>query len=510
VKPVLLLSLLVLLTAPSLVAAPKVGRWDRFEIAVANAKKYAAPYRDVTLEVTFTRPGGGKVEFWGFYDGGETWRIRFMPDRLGVWRYTARFSDGSRGASGSFTCVASKLPGLPGLISQDETNPLWFGFKGGRHLLIRGFHVGDCFFAKNWSEAERQAFLDWAQGQGYNTLSIASHYLNRNVEGRGKGWETPALWPLNAAEYQRLERALDELARRRFIVFPFAGFLGRASNFPREPKEMELYLRYTIARLGAYWNLLFNVGGPEPELKSNPYLTREEVNRVGAQIRELDVFRHLLTVHTATGDNPQRDEAWLSYVTLQGPKTFDRRVLSEGLLRNHAGKPLYAQETLWSGNYTVTRRYGRDYSDDDIRKNAYVINLSAAALNFADNKGDSSTGFSGTLKLSDRVQVRHDIIKKVWDFFETIQFYRLSPRQDLVSNGFCLAEEGREYLVYLEEGGSVNVQLKPGRYAVRWINARATHEIRTGGVTTTGANLTAPDTGDWLLRLTATPPSGKR
>jgi hypothetical protein len=127
--------------------------------------------------------------------------------------------------------------------------------QGGRHLLIRSFHVGDRFFAKNWSEAERQAFLDWAQGQGYNTLSIASHL---------------------------------------------------------------------------------------------------------------------------------------------------------------------------------------------------------------------SSGFSGSLNLADRAQGRHDIIKKVWDFFETIQFYRLSPRQDLVTNGFCLAEEGREYLVYLDSGGSVSVKLKPGRYAVRY------------------------------------------
>jgi hypothetical protein len=511
VKRILLLSLFVLLTAApgprpagSISAATTVGRWDRFEVAVPNAKKYADPYRDVTLDVTFTRPDGGKVEFWGFYDGGATWRVRFMPDRLGTWRYAARFSDGSRGASGTFTCVASDLPGM---ISRDETNPLWFGFKGGRHLLVRSFHVGDRFFAKNWPDAERRTFLDWAGRQGYNTLSIASHYLNRDAEGRGRGWETPALWPLNAAEYRRMEQVLDDLARRRFIVFPFAGFLGRASNFPREPQEQELYLRYTLARLGAYWNVMLNVGGPEPGLRNNTYLTREEVNRVGALIRRLDAFGHLLTIHTPTGDSPFRDEAWLSYVTLQGPKTFDQRELSAGLLRNHhPQKPLYAQETLWSGNYTVTRRHGRDYTDDEVRKNAYVINMSAAALNFADNRGDSSTGFSGTLKPEDRAAARHDIIKRVWDYFETVPFYRMSPRQDVVTSGFCLAEEGREYLVYLPTGGAVSVKVEPARqggYAVKWVNARDTKDVRDGGVTAAGENLRAPDGHDWLLRLTA-------
>jgi hypothetical protein len=495
-----LLFVLALMLSLPVLAAPTqtVGRWDRFEIAMQNIKSYANPYRDVTLHATFTKPDGGKVQFWGFYDGGTTWRLRFMPDKIGMWRYEATFSDGTRGVSGTFRCVASKLPGL---IAADKTNPLWFGFKGGRHILLRSFHVGDRFFARNWSDQERKTFLDWAQQQGYNTLSIASHYLNRNVEGRGRGWETPALWPLNVAEYQRMERVLDDLARRRIIVFPFAGFLGRASNFPREMNEMELYLRYTIARLGAYWNLLFNVGGPEPELKNNPYLTRDEINRIGTLIRQLDVFGHLLTLHTPTGDNPVRNESWLSYVTLQGPKTFDRRVLSEGLSRNHAGKPLYAQETLWSGNYTVTNRYGRDYTDDDIRKNAYVINLSASVLNFADNQGDSSTGFSGTLRLTDRVQRRHDILKQVWNFLAALSFYRLSPRQDLVTTGFCLAEEGREYLIYLETGGTVQVQLKPGTYLVQWINARDTRDKRSRGITTDGRNLTAPDANDWLLHL---------
>jgi hypothetical protein len=168
------------------------------ERSVPNPRLYADPYRDVTLEVTYTRPDGMTVPFWGVYDGGNTWKIRFMPDQVGTWRYTARFSDGAPSTQGSFLCVGSDLPGL---ISRDEQNPQWFGFRGGKPLLVRSFHVGDRFFAENWGAAKRTAFLDWAQGQGYNTLSIASFFLNRDEEGRGKGWKTPTLWPLDASEY---------------------------------------------------------------------------------------------------------------------------------------------------------------------------------------------------------------------------------------------------------------------------------------------------------------------
>lgn len=473
---------------------PAVGQWDRFQISVTNKAKYDDPYNDVVLIVTYTRPDGSNIHFWGFHDDGTTWKLRFMPDQIGTWRFTATFSDGTPGIEGVFECVASNIPGL---ISRDEVNPMWFGFKGGKHILVRGFHVGDRFFASNWPEEKRTAFLDWAQQQGYNVLSIASHYLNRDIKGRGKGWNTPKLWPLDAAEYQKVERILGDLARRRILVFPFAGFFGRNSNYPRNPVDQEQYIRYTLARWGPYWNFLFNVAGPEPNVGKG-WMSEAEVVRLGKKIQELDVFRHVLSVHNRTGDDPYRNSSWTTYGTLQGPKTTSRARLSAGLLRNHhPEKPLLAQETLWSNNKNHPR-----YSDIDIRKNAYVINMSAATLCFGDMDGDSSSGFGGSMDLSQRNQRRHDIVKAVWDFFETIPFYRMKPRRDLIDRGYCLAEVGKEYLVYLESPGEVNVSITGGQFAVEWINAQRTTDRRAAGMTATGRNMKSPDDGDdWLLHL---------
>ncbi len=471
-----------------------VGQWARFEAAVENTTRYANPGADVELRVTYTKPNGSTVDFWGFHDGDTTWKIRFMPDRLGTWRYKATFSDGSPGIEGSFECVASTIPGM---LSKDESNPMWFGFKGGKHVLVRALHVGDRFFAANWPSDKRRAFLDWAQAQGYNMLSIAGHYLNRDAEGRGKGWNTPKLWPLNAAEYRRLESVLDELAKRRILVYPFAGFFGQRSDYPKNPSDQEQYIRYTLARLGPYWNVLFNVAGPEPSV-GNSWMSSADVVRLGKKIKELDVFGHPLSVHNRTGDDPYKDSPWSSYGILQGPKTTDRAGLSDGLLRNHpASKPLFAQETLWSGN-----KNHPDYSDSDIRKNAYVINMSAVALCFGDMNGDSSSGFGGSMALSERSQKRHDIVKRVWDFFEAIPFHRMKPRQDLIDNGYCLADVGHEYVVYLESPGTVNVSIADGTYAVEWINAQDTDDRRSGGATTTGSDLASPTDGDdWIALL---------
>jgi hypothetical protein len=457
----------------------------------------------VTLEVVYTRPDGSTVEFWGYYDGGALWMLRFMPDQLGTWKYEARFSDGAPGLAGTFQCVASDLPGM---LCRDETNPMWFGFRGGNHGLIRALHVGDRFFAANWPSEQRQRFLDWAGKQGYNMLSIASHYLNRDAPDRGRPWATPALWPLNPAEYRRMEGVLDDLAERGIMVFPFAGFHGRASNFPADPADVELFVRYTLATDRAVLEYPAERGRTGTSSPQQPVHDQRPDPQPGTPDRRPPMSsvipsrsttpRATTGFGTPTGSPTARCKA-------RRPPILTR--LSEVLLKNHhPEKPLLAQETLWSGNVFHIRQLGnRDYSDDELRRNAWVIHMSAAALVFADNGGGiSSAGFTGSMNPADAEQHRHDIIKEVWDLAEQFPFYRMEPRQDLVDNGFCLAEPGKHYLVFLPAPGTVSVRVEGGPFTVQWVNVRNGDDRRGGGTTRDGAGLASPGDGqEWLLWL---------
>ena len=85
--------------------------------------------------------------------------------------------------------------------------------------------------------------------------AIRSYYADLWDDSKG----TPV-----PSEYDRAEKILDDLSERQIIVYPFAGFFGQSSDFPVDQANQELYLRYTISRWGPYWNLLFNVAGPEP------------------------------------------------------------------------------------------------------------------------------------------------------------------------------------------------------------------------------------------------------
>ena len=445
-------------TAAAATPSSAIGQWALFEGQVTHPASPADPLREVELITEFTAPDGKVTKFWGFYDGGANWRYRFSPDQLGRWRYQARFLDGAAQVVGEFECVASDLPGP---LTRGEANPVWFATKAGGPLVVRSFHVGDRFFAENTPAATRSAFLDWAQATGYNMLSIASHYLNRNSPGRGQGWITPQLWDAKTksvlpAEYHKAEAILDEVRAHRFYVYPFAGFIGRHSQFPTDPADQELYLRYTIARFAPYWNVLLNVSGPEPLWKPEGYYNRmpfAEVNRLGELIHRLDPFGRLLSVHNASGDDPFRFYPWGSYTTLQGgpaEKSDNYLALHNFLYRNQTGdRPVFAQEVLWSGNFLHSA-----LTPDQVRRKALVMLFAAATINFADMDGDSSSGFSGTLDLAHCHPPMHAAIKSAWDFFSRLPFGRLKPTWDVAKRGVCLADGEREYWVYLVKGGA--------------------------------------------------------
>ena len=89
---------------------------------------------------------------------------------------------------------------------------------------------------------------------------------------------------------------------------------------------------------------------------------------------------------------------------------------------------------------------------------------------------------------------------------ERISLAESTPRPELASTGYCLAHPGREYLVYLPEGGEIRVDLSAarGKVSVEWM-----HPIT--GKTTSGGNLEgggwrtlkAPFGGDAVVYLRA-------
>lgn len=495
----LLVRLSIILLLSSCKSTIVVPQWSIFEKEVISKNDYPDPFRDVDLHVTVTRPDGTSFDHFGFYDGGKMWRFRIMTDMEGTWKYRAVFSDNSSTISGKFSCTKSDLTGP---LEPYSENPIWPAFRGSKPVQIRSFHTGDRFFASNFSDEERKRFLDFIHSYGYNMISVASHYLNRRQEGRGLGWETPRLWPLDPEEYRRMESILTDLERRNIYVHPFAGFFGRASEFPVDHAEQELYIKYTLARIASFRNILLNVGGPEPLLKPEEYqdgsMTREDIIRVAGLIKKYDPYNHMLSVHNRTGNgmgdyerDPFITESWEDYATLQGAKSTDFQAVYKFITDSRkVVKPMFAHEVMWYRNM-----YHEGLNPETLSMKALTLIMSGAFINFGDMNGNSSSGFSGSLNPDSANIEAHKILKSIWDTFDKLPLHVLAPADSLVENAFCLSDGSSSHLFYSPSGESFSVGINlPAKG--KWINP-LNGTVNDAVIST--QTMIPPDNSDWLL-----------
>ena len=83
-----------------------IEQWNRFEVSLQHNYK-GNPFKEVQLQATFT---GEDTTYTvtGFYDGNNTFKIRFMPLHTGTWRYITKSNVGAlNNRKGSFECVTA-------------------------------------------------------------------------------------------------------------------------------------------------------------------------------------------------------------------------------------------------------------------------------------------------------------------------------------------------------------------------------------------------------------------
>jgi hypothetical protein len=117
------------------IAQSTIEQWGMFEVAL---KGQTNPYLDVRFSARFYKDETS-VEVNGFYDGDGTYRVRFMPETQGRWRYVTRSSALELdGKSGEFT-VTAPSPGNHGPVR--ATNTFHFAYADGKAYIL--FHPYD-------------------------------------------------------------------------------------------------------------------------------------------------------------------------------------------------------------------------------------------------------------------------------------------------------------------------------------------------------------------------------
>ena len=199
--------LLVLLGAVlgGLPAQADVHVWEQVELTFHAQHAYANPYTAVKVWVDLHGPGFDR-RCYGFWDGGDTFRVRVLATAPGAWTWRSGSDPDDLGLAdrtGGFTALAwtdaekTANPTRRGLI-RATANGHAFEFADGTPYFL----LGDTWYAAatnrfRWYDDDREraigpeaGFKDYVrlrQSQGFNSVAIIAAFPNWANDG--KPWE---------------------------------------------------------------------------------------------------------------------------------------------------------------------------------------------------------------------------------------------------------------------------------------------------------------------------------
>ena len=349
----------------------------------------------------------------------------------------------------------------------------------------------------SWKDGKGKSLIgaiNYLSSQGMNVFS----FLTMNVEGDGQD-----VWPWIAPDIQ--DRYDVSKLDQWEVVLSHGDKLGMFLHFKTQETENDLllnngdlgperklYYRELIARFAHHHASNWNLGEENDIWEEREDPTQERIKSYIEYIRALDPCDHPVVIHTYPGQQDQvygpllGDASELDGLSIQ---TMFDNVHTERLKWVNASS---SSSKIWVvsndevGRHTVgVKPDGPDSNRDDIRKLTLWGNLMAGGAGVEYYFGYE---FPHTDLNSEDWRQR----QTVWDdarhalnlFHNHIPYWDMMPNDALASGtkAHVMASDDM-YLVYLPEGGNVNLDMAEGEYTVQWYNPRAGGDFQSGSVT---------------------------
>jgi len=540
--------------APAAAPVQKAERWDTRELAFTADRDYANPFRDVALVATFTHAASGrKVMVNGFYDGGRTWRLRFMPAELGEWAYVTQSANpGLDGKTGRVTCVAPTRPFLHGPLRAD-----------GHHFVhadgTRRFLISTRLSCQSAAPTVRQRAIRFLKEHGVNRIvfmMVGVHGTAKDLYGSGPDFDR-----YGVERFQAIDAFIDEMRREDVLVSPYFYYFNDKVQRKLTPEQDRAFLRYGMARFGAYANVMpvlaNEVEQKLTERKDAAYDLRSHAwaNRVGPYLKELAVFGQAVAVH-----NPMETDIAVrpGFYTLLRDWPFpwancmlrQAQVGSLGALPElnddvpEHKKPTYNDRAYARHNQLLAdvRRFRMPvvneepgyemggYSWDSKKQDPRPWNsqtpdtLLATFWTAACAGGYVLWGNLSTYELGDPLprmekSATLGLLRVLAGVMSRVPYWEMAPANEAVNpaprlldgmdwrTNFALGRPGRIYLIYSRYGGGVDVQAGEGRWRALRVDPRTGRETPLGEFAGPLVRVLCPKDAESVVVLTRPDPA---
>jgi hypothetical protein len=336
-------------------AQDDVEQWGNFELALKGPAG-GNPFLDIRLTARFFQEGSA-VDASGFYDGDGAYRVRFMPDKPGRWRYvTHSNAPDLDGKSGEFTAVK---PSGKNHGPVRVANTFHFAYADGTPYRQLGT---TCYAWNHQGDLLEDQTLKTLAASPFNKIRFCvfpkRYQYNQNepllypFEGTPpRSWDFTRF---NPRFFQHLERRvadLRDLGIEADLIL-FHPYDGGHWGFDRMPAAADdRYLRYVVSRLAAYRNIWWSLANEYDFMKEK---RESEWDRFGQIVAASDPYRHLLSIHNGT-EIYNHTQPWITHASIQNGSAVEdagRAVLYRDVYR----KPIVFDEVKYEGD--IPSRWG--------------------------------------------------------------------------------------------------------------------------------------------------------
>lgn len=290
------------------------------------------------LRVELTSPNGKITTVPGFWDGDQTWRVRFMPTVVGTWKYTTKSLPAVPGLHeqhGKFTVVKNEGDTIfdilgPLTIAESKTHLAHYV-----ELTTPFFFLADtCWTGPALSSKEDwQFYLQKRAKQGFTAIQYNALSPWRCAPTDAEGLLPYVLEPkfdINPAYFNRLDERIDAINAEGLLaahVMVWANKKGDA-GIELKPEQLGRLLKYQAARYGAHH--IFWILAGDNKYTPESAAQWKKLGRAVFADPNFDSRTHVVTTHPTGMNWPWKDweeETWLNVLGYQsghgdGDKTW--------------------------------------------------------------------------------------------------------------------------------------------------------------------------------------------
>ncbi len=445
----------------------EVPRWEPHDFGFSCSSVEGNPF-NVAFSAEVTGPGGVKLNVPGFYDGNGTWKVRISASTEGAWSFVTHSDVADlNGKSGAFVSVANHSLVEHGSLHVNLEHPHQFVFEDGTHFFPMGYEC-DWLWALDTNDPELKVlnpFLDKLAANGFNFV-VLNAFAQDTSWRKGKtgpddfgppplyAWEgtndQPDHGRFNLAYWQHYDRVIEALYQRGIGAHILMKVYNKQVNWPANGSpEDDLYYRWLIARYAAYPNVVWDLAKEAQYEKDLDYKT----GRLRF-IRVNDSYHRLLTVHD---DKANYDKG--AYNDLVDYRSDQQNSDWRGTMLAHLAQRTWPVSNIEYGYEhgplgANDKTYNVAQSAEEVCRRAWEIVLSGG-----------SVGYYYTYTAWDIIRPQDNppgyaYFKHLHDFFEITGYWRMKSVDGLTSEGYCLADSGHEYIVFLNVAKPFTLKLE--------------------------------------------------